>query len=181
MDNLKTLIKKDCAAYSGMNWQDVKFNHILVRYIKTPGFKVTCHMRYLNKISHHKGLLYFLERIHYRNLQVKYGIQIGYKLTVGGGFSINHYGGIVIGQGAHIGENFNIRHNTTIGHVNGKNPTIGNNVTLGADVDIIGGITIGDDAMVGAGAVVVKDVAPHEIVAGNPAKVIGYTKGHPQI
>lgn len=48
-------------------------------------------------------------------------------------------------------------------------------------MDIIGGITIEDDAMVGAGAVVVKDVAPHEIVAGNPAKVIGHTKGHPQI
>lgn len=36
MDDFKTLIKKDCAAYSGMDWHDVKLKHFLNRYIKTP-------------------------------------------------------------------------------------------------------------------------------------------------
>lgn len=184
MDSFTTLIKKDCAAYSGMNYKQVRLKHLLIRYIKTPGFKVTCHMRLLKKMSSgRKGFLYLIERIKYRRLQVKYGIQIGYRLTVGGGFTINHYSGIVIGEGAEIGENFNIRNNTTIGHVGGKTPQIGDNVCVGANATIIGDIRIGNDVMIGAGAVVVKSVNDNDIVAGNPAKVIGsIPKGvHPQI
>lgn len=177
MDSFTTLIKKDCAAYSGMDYKQVRLKHLLIRYIKTPGFKVTCHMRLLKKMSSRKGILYLIERIKYRRLQVKYGIQIGYKLTVGGGFTINHYSGIV------IGENFNIRNNTTIGHVDGKTPQIGDNVCVGANATIIGNIKIGNDVMIGAGAVVVKSVNDNDIVAGNPAKVIGsIPKGeHPRI
>lgn len=53
-------------------------------------------------------------------------------------------------------------------------PIIGNNVDFGANVTCIGGITIGDNAVIGAGSVVVKDVPTNAIVAGNPARVIGY-------
>ena len=49
---------------------------------------------------------------------------------------------------------------------------IGNDVFIGMNVIILDGLTIGDGAIIGAGSVVVKDVAPYEIVAGNPAKVI---------
>lgn len=83
--------------------------------------------------------MYLIERIRYRRIQIKYGIQIGCKLTVGG-FTINHYNRIVIGEGAIIGENFNIRNNTTIGHVRGKYPVIGNNVVVGVNSTIIGDI-----------------------------------------
>ena len=44
--------------------------------------------------------------------------------------------------------------------------------TIGSSVTILGGVTIGENAMVGAGAVVTKDVPPNSIVAGNPAKVL---------
>ncbi len=50
--------------------------------------------------------------------------------------------------------------------------TIGNDVWIGARVVIIGGVTIGDGAIVGAGSIVTKDVAPYSVVAGNPARVI---------
>lgn len=55
-------------------------------------------------------------------------------------------------------------------------PTILNNVEFGANVTCIGNITIGNNAVIGAGAVVVKDVPDNAIVAGNPAKIIGYRK-----
>lgn len=51
---------------------------------------------------------------------------------------------------------------------------IGNDVWIGADVKILGGVTIGDGAMIAAGAVVVKDVPPYAIIGGVPAKVIRY-------
>ncbi len=57
-----------------------------------------------------------------------------------------------------------------MGDKNGQRPIIGNNVTLGAAVTIIGEVKIGDDVMVGAGTVVVKDIPDNCIVAGNPAK-----------
>lgn len=63
-------------------------------------------------------------------------------------------------------------HNVTIGHKNGKAPTIGNNVIVSPSCNIVGGIHIGDNVIVGIGSVVVKDVPANSIVAGNPARVI---------
>ena len=51
---------------------------------------------------------------------------------------------------------------------------IGDRASIGANSTILGGIEIGEDAMVGAGAVVTKSVPPKAIVAGNPARIIGY-------
>ena len=50
--------------------------------------------------------------------------------------------------------------------------TIGNNVWIGGSVSIIGGVTIGDNAVVAAGSVVIRDVPPDTLVAGNPARVV---------
>lgn len=65
-------------------------------------------------------------------------------------------------------------HNVTIGHKNGKAPTIGNNVTVSPSCNIVGGIHIGDNVIIGIGSVVVKNVPAKSIIAGNPAKVIKY-------
>ena len=51
-------------------------------------------------------------------------------------------------------------------------PTIGNNVTIFAGAKVFGKITIGDDAVIGANAVVTKDIPSHSMVAGVPAKII---------
>lgn len=57
---------------------------------------------------------------------------------------------------------------------NDEKPTIGRNVDFGVGVLCIGNIHIGDNAVIAAGSVVVKDVPANAIVAGNPAKVIKY-------
>lgn len=77
-----------------------------------------------------------------------------------------------------IGYGCLFRQLTTIG-VKSKNrhdekPSIGNNVDFGVNVTCIGDITIGDNAIIAAGSVVVKDVPANAIVAGNPAKIIKY-------
>jgi UDP-2-acetamido-3-amino-2,3-dideoxy-glucuronate N-acetyltransferase len=54
---------------------------------------------------------------------------------------------------------------------------IGNNVSIGSNATILGGITIGDCSMIGAGSVVTRDVPPNQVWAGNPAKKIKEVEG----
>lgn len=84
--------------------------------------------------------------------------------------------GIVIHPKVKIGKNCTIFQNVTIGQ--GKSidgcdiPQIGSNVTIYANAVIIGGIKIGDNAVIGTGSVVLKDVPDNTVFAGNPAKHI---------
>lgn len=76
----------------------------------------------------------------------------------------------------YIGKNFSCRQLTTIGNKrdgdNKNRPYIGDNVTLGTNVTIIGPIHIGNNVIIGAGSVVVKDIPDNSVAVGNPAKVI---------
>ncbi|HVW94745.1 MAG TPA: serine O-acetyltransferase [Mucilaginibacter sp.] len=106
------------------------------------------------------------------------GIELPRKLKIGRGLSLYHGQALVVNKDTIIGDNCTLRNGTTIGHKNrsdgslSKCPVIGNNVDIGANVCIIGGITIGDNVIIGAGSVVVKDVPPHSVVAGNPARIL---------
>jgi serine O-acetyltransferase len=90
---------------------------------------------------------------------------------IGGGVQLAHPYATII-NAEQIGENLYINQLVTIGDKDGKRPRIGNNVQIHTNAIIIGAITIGDNAIIGAGAVVVKDVPDNAIVAGNPAKII---------
>ena len=105
------------------------------------------------------------------------GCDIKCDTIIGEGFEIFHSAhGSVVSPTTIIGRNVSLRQNTTIGAkgFNGaeKSPVIEDNVTIGPNACIIGNITIGHHSVIGAGAVVVKDVPPYAVVAGNPAKVI---------
>lgn len=106
------------------------------------------------------------------------GIEIPWKTKIGPGLSLYHGVALVINDSAQIGQNCVLRHSTTIGvkrtsveHL-GEAPRIGNNVDIGVHVVILGAVYVGDNAVIGAGSVVVKDVPAHAFVAGNPAQVI---------
>ena len=100
--------------------------------------------------------------------------------VIGEGLVIHHATGLVINNGVVIGKNVTLKHNTTIGNKESLNgldlgcPIIGDNVSIGPHSVIIGPIVIGNNSIIGAGSVVVKDVPPFSIVAGNPAKVIRF-------
>lgn len=94
--------------------------------------------------------------------------------VIGPGLSIVHYGTIVISQGCKIGSNCRIHAGVNIGANGGEFEAarIGNNVYIGPGAKIIGKIDIGDGVVIGANAVVNKDVPSGVTVGGIPAKVI---------
>jgi serine O-acetyltransferase len=98
------------------------------------------------------------------------GIEIHPGATIGRRVVIDHGMGIVIGETAIVGDDVLIYHGVTLGgKVNDRvkrHPTVGNRVLLGAGAKIIGDIEIGDGAMIGANAVVTKNVPAGAVIVG---------------
>ena len=99
--------------------------------------------------------------------------------TVGRRFFIDHGAGVVIGETAEIGDDVTLYHGVTLGGVSwrpGKrHPTLENGVLVGAGAKILGPITVGSGARVGANSVVIEDVAPGMTVVGIPGRVVRAT------
>ena len=104
-----------------------------------------------------------------------------YGVAIGSGLCITHGWGLVVSPGAIIGANCTLFHGVTIGRkdkisANGERkigyPVIGDECWVGPGACVLGGIHIGRGSIIGAGAVVIKDVPPHAVVVGNPARVV---------
>jgi len=106
-----------------------------------------------------------------------YGVDIHPAVPIGSGVFIDHATGIVIGETARIGDDVSMLHGVTLGGTGkvftDRHPKIGNGVLLGAGAKVLGNITVGDEARVGSGSVVLSDVPPRCSVAGVPAKPVG--------
>ncbi len=103
------------------------------------------------------------------------GIEIHPGARIGSGFFIDHGSGVVIGETAEIGENVTLYQGVTLGgtgfQAGKRHPTVEDNVTIGSGAKLLGPVTVGHGAKVGANTVVVEDVPPCSTVVGNP--------GHP--
>jgi serine O-acetyltransferase len=103
------------------------------------------------------------------------GIEIHPAARIGEGLFIDHGAGVVIGETADIGDNVTLYQGVTLGgtgFATGKrHPSVQDNVTIGSGAKLLGPITVGHGAKIGANSVVITDVPPNSTVVGNP--------GHP--
>jgi serine O-acetyltransferase len=97
---------------------------------------------------------------------------IGRGAEFGPGFVLIHAQGVVINGDVRGGSNVHVEHQVTIGAERRRAPVLGNDIFIGAGAKVIGAVTIGDGARIGANAVVVHDVAPHTTVVGIPARPV---------
>lgn len=110
-------------------------------------------------------------------IEIHPGAEIGKRLV------IDHGGGVVIGETAVLGDDITIYHQVTLGGVapsvdsnsqrgQKRHPTVEDGVIIGCGAAVLGPITVGREARVGANAVVTKDVPPGVTAVGNPAQVV---------
>jgi serine O-acetyltransferase len=97
---------------------------------------------------------------------------IGRGAEFGPGLVLIHSLGIVINGQVRGGSNVRIEHQVTIGAERRLSPTVGDDVFFGAGAKVVGGVTIGAGAKIGANAVVVHDIPPHCTAVGIPARVV---------
>jgi serine O-acetyltransferase len=130
-----------------------------------------------HRVSHalHQGAVPLLPRMISNGTRMATGIEIHPAARIGSELFIDHGSGVVIGETAEIGDCVTLFQGVTLGgtgFATGKrHPTVEDNVTIGSGAKLLGPITIGHGAKVGANSVVIHDVPPNSTVVGNP--------GHP--
>lgn len=104
------------------------------------------------------------------------GIEIHPGAKIGANLFIDHGMGVVIGETAEVGDNCTLYHGVTLGgtgkDTGKRHPTVGNNVLVGSGAKILGPVDIGDNVMIGANSVVLRDIPPDTTVVGIPGRMV---------
>ena len=174
-DFLQSIIDRDPAAKSKLS--------LILTY---PGIKAV----FFHKIANFFAIAKFdlIARIISQFSRFLTGIEIHPKAKIGKKLFIDHGMGVVIGETSEIGNNVTLYHNVTLGGIapsinsndqrnTKRHPTLEDNVVVGSGAQILGPIIIGKNSLVGANAVVTKDVPENAVMIGIPAKNAGTTSG----
>ena len=168
---LQSIIDRDPAAKSKIS--------LVLTY---PGVKAVFFHRIANFFSTAKFDL--IARIISQLSRFLTGIEIHPKAKIGKNLFIDHGMGVVIGETSEIGDNVTIYHMVTLGgiapSINSndqrnikRHPTIEDNVVIGSGAQVLGPVTVGRFAKIGANAVITKDVPEKAVMVGIPAKNVG--------
>ena len=157
--NEKQVIREDLKAWTKWKSENSSKIGLLKLFVKYPEFRSVFYYR-TKPIS-------WLFNWLFKGVPCLYirSIKIGSGLLIQHGFS-------TIIDAEEIGSNCKIFQQVTIGYNENERPMIGNNVTICCGAKVIGGVTIGNNVVVGANAVVVHDVPDNCVVGGVPAKII---------
>ena len=165
---LQSVINRDTAAKSKLS--------VILTY---PGVKAVL----FHQIAHFFSVAKFnlIARVISQFSRFLTGIEIHPAAKIGKNFFIDHGMGVVIGETSEIGDNVTIYHMVTLGGISPsinsdnqrqvkRHPTLKDNVVIGSGAQVLGPLTVGENAKVGANAVVTKDVPANAVMVGIPAK-----------
>ena len=168
---LESIINRDPAAKSKLS--------VILTY---PGVKAV----FFHKIANFFSVAKFdlIARIISQFSRFLTGIEIHPKAKIGKNLFIDHGMGVVIGETSEIGDNVTIYHMATLGGISPsinsneqrevkRHPTLKDNVVVGSGAQVLGPVTVGCCAKIGANAVITKDVPEKAVMVGIPAKNVG--------
>jgi serine O-acetyltransferase len=136
------------------------------------------HALLAHRVSHalHEAGVPLLPRLLATATRATTNIEIHPAAEIGDALFIDHGTGVVVGETAEIGDNVTLYQGVTLGgtgFATGKrHPTVEDNVTIGSGAKLLGPITVGHGAKIGANSVVITDVPPNSTVVGNPGHVV---------
>jgi serine O-acetyltransferase len=136
------------------------------------------HALLAHRVSHalHGAGVPLLPRLLATATRATTNIEIHPAARIGDALFIDHGTGVVVGETAEIGDNVTLYQGVTLGgtgFATGKrHPTVEDNVTIGSGAKLLGPITVGHGAKIGANSVVITDVPPNSTVVGNPGHVV---------
>ena len=163
---LRQILREDYIAH-GRDWTRPGFRAVAVH--RFGAWRMTVRTRLL------RAPLSLLYRFLFRRVRNRYGIELPYSVRLGRRVVIEHQSGIVIHGASVIGDDCIIRQNCTLGIRRLEDlagaPVLGRGVDIGAGACLLGAITIGDHARIGANAVVLSDVPASAVAVGVPAIV----------
>jgi serine O-acetyltransferase len=170
-DFLQSIIDRDPAAKSKLS--------LILTY---PGVKAVFFHRIANFFS--KAKFNLIARVISQFSRFLTGIEIHPNANIGKNLFIDHGMGVVIGETSDIGDNVTIYHMVTLGgiapSINSndqrnvkRHPTIQDDVVIGSGAQVLGPVTVGRCAKIGANAVITKDVPEKAVMVGIPAKNVG--------
>lgn len=177
---MSSIYKKIINDLDSIIQRDPSINSKFEAFLCTPGF----HAILFYRLSHFlwKKKFRILSRFLSQIARFFTGVEIHPGAEIGSGFFIDHGMGVVIGETTEIGDNVTLYHDVTLGGVsafdeNGKvmtkrHPTIKDNVIIGSGSQILGPITIGENAKIGSNAIVIRDVEKNTTVVGLAAHKI---------
>ena len=139
-----------------------------------PSFKAVRRHRRAHWLWTHN--LKLLARVVSQRTRKKTGIEIHPGATIGEGLFIDHGTGVVIGETAELGDNVTLYQGVTLGgtgkDVGKRHPTVGDHVMIGAGAKVLGPFSIGDNAKIAAGSVVLNEIPENCTAVGAPAHVV---------
>ena len=163
LNDARNIQRKDPAARSVLE--------VILLY---PGFHILVYHRIAHWLYEHGH--FFLARWVSQHGRHKTGIEIHPGAQIGSCLFIDHGMGIVFGETTVIGDNCTIYHGVTLGgtgkDTGKRHPTLGNNVLIGAGTKVLGPVYIGDNARIGAGSVVLRNLPANCTAVGVPAEVV---------
>lgn len=160
------LVRSDYCRYTGNpNGYILK---MLLYSMVTSNFGFSFWLRF----SAYKGWMYQFCRFMHRMYYLRYGLQITPETKIGYGLYLSHGFGIIVNPSVIIGNNCNLSQFSTIGGHTKQCAIIGDNVYVGPSVCIVNHVVIENNVVIGAGAVVTKDIPSDSVCAGVPAKVL---------
>jgi serine O-acetyltransferase len=163
--DIKAALDRDPAAHNALQ--------VILTY---PGF----HARELHRLAHtlHEAGVPLLPNLIAFANRGWTGIEIHPGAKIGEGLFIDHGMAVVIGETAEVGDDCSLTQGVTLGGTSNRrekrHPTLGRGVSVGAGAVLMGAITIGDYARIGAGSVVLTNVPAYATVVGVPGKVVAY-------
>ncbi|MGH1370661.1 MAG: serine O-acetyltransferase [Cellvibrionaceae bacterium] len=171
-DQIGEAMRADIKAYKD---RDPACDRFTIPFLYYKGF----HALQAQRVSHwlwrqgRKSLALYLQN----QISQTFGVDIHPGARVGKGIMIDHATGVVVGETAVIGDDVSMLHAVTLGgsgcQSGARHPKIGCGVLISAGAKILGDISVGDGAKIGAGSVVLESVPAHTTVAGVPAKIVG--------